>query len=516
MSPQAGHKAVIVLGTLCLVLGAFTVRTLLRDTAPARDGAAPAAAPPGSATAAQDAVDRAAVVAQMVAASQGINDVHPDGDVGRVLQPGLQGRDERGHPIHSNRFGLRERDFALPKPAGTVRVALLGDSFIYGYGVAAEERLGVPLERALVERSGLASAPAIEVLHLGVLSWDIRAEAAFLRRQLALLQPDLVVHHIVPNDLDDLVGVRGFGSLAKHSSRHPERGDVQVSLVYGRWTFDSAARGLLPWGLDAESRERLAACGDEIEQLAAAVTATGARYLLLINWQAYQAVAGQAFAARLPPEQVAWLSWDFYKDLRWRISTADEHWSPVGHEQVAQFLYGQIRQRDLLPQLSLQAWPEAEAQSAAIDAAGLAESQRLDFLEKQRARQGIGPLIDLAAMTADMAGQVYGGVDKAGLVAPYASVLLQRGEARNLRLQGRCLPRPELDGATVRVLADDVEVGQLKLAAGAQLDLRAPLPPAVLARPYFAVRLIASDHVLAGEDLRQCVVFQLERLAAEP
>jgi hypothetical protein len=246
------------------------------------------------------------------------------------------------------------------------------------------------------------------------------------------------------------------------------------------------------------------------------VQAAGGRYLLLINWHAYQIVAGRTYAARLPPGQVAYVPWSFYDDPRWRISASDEHWNPAGHERMALYLYGLVLERGLLPALALPPHAEAAALARELDAAGRAEAERPDFLPTQIARQGIGPVVDCSAWDAASAGQVYAGIDRDGLVAPFAAVLLAREDGTRLRLTGRCLPRPELDGATLAVLVDGDPALRIALAAGRAVDESAPLPDAARERPYVAVRLVADDFVYAGPGLRQCVSFQLARIAIEP
>ena len=129
---------------------------------------------------------RQALIERLVAQSIGLYDSHPDPDVGRVLLPGLRNATFAGQPVSSNALGLREVQVQLPKPAGVVRVVLLGDSFVFGYGAAARDRLGVHLARFLRERcAGLGEGERqVEVLHVGVVSWGLVAEAEFLRRYL--------------------------------------------------------------------------------------------------------------------------------------------------------------------------------------------------------------------------------------------------------------------------------------------------------------------------------------------
>lgn len=471
----------------------------------------------GAADPAADLLDatREEAIARLVAATSGVHDSHPDASVSKILLPSLSGAMDGKTPVDSNRFGLREADWQVPKPEGTVRVVVLGDSFVFGMGVAADQRLGVHLQRELAARAGASPAPAVEVLHVGIVSWSLVAECSFLRRQLALLQPDLVVHHVVPNDLDDTTGVRGFGMQARSVPRRPEQADAMVSATWGRREIDPQARGLLAWAQDGEGRVRLEEAAGEVARLHAAVRAAGGRYLLLVNWHAYQAVARQAFAPLLAGDELAFLPSSHYRDQALRISEADEHWSPAGHEDVARILYGALRARGLLPQLRLAAWPEAEERSAAVLQEGRAEAFREGALERALARQVVDSEIVTAQWTAHSAGQVHTGIYKDGLVSPFACFVLARGEGTTLHLSGRALERPELDGARVDVQVDGQPAGSFTLQAGQSIDFRAPLPAGAATHDWLAVRLQASDFAYDGDDLRRCASFRLERAAIE-
>jgi hypothetical protein len=112
---------------------------------------------------------------------------------------------------------------------------------------------------------------------------------------------------------------------------------------------------------------------------------------------------------------------------------------------------------------------------------------------------------------------VHGGVDREGLLAPYASMVLARGESgARLHVTGECLPRPELDGARVDVLVDDEPVATIALHAGTPVDVSAPLPAAARQRAWLSARFRASDFAYAGADLRQLVALKLLRVAIEP
>jgi lysophospholipase L1-like esterase len=71
-----------------------------------------------------------------------------------------------GHEVRHNRFGFRERDFVTPKPQGTFRIMVLGDSLTWGAGLAEEERYTNLLESALNRE--FDHGPKVEVLNFGV------------------------------------------------------------------------------------------------------------------------------------------------------------------------------------------------------------------------------------------------------------------------------------------------------------------------------------------------------------
>src|SRR5687767_9932762 len=65
-----------------------------------------------------------------------------------------------------NKLGLRGKETTVEKPAGVVRILVLGDSFTMGKGVQDDETFAVLLEKALNERGGSACpARKFEVLN---------------------------------------------------------------------------------------------------------------------------------------------------------------------------------------------------------------------------------------------------------------------------------------------------------------------------------------------------------------
>jgi hypothetical protein len=314
---------------------------------------------------------RAELVAWLARESAGIWDSHNDPDVGRVLLPRLAGHVTEGQiTVDSNLFGMREHPYALPKPAGLLRVVVLGASLVYGLGCPAEERLGVHLERFLRTRAG-GPEPALEVLHIAIGGWNLVAECAYLRRQLALLQPDLVLHVSAHNALDDVEGARGFGGKGRFTNRFRERTDVTLTTLAGA-RLGMIGYSPLTWGLEYEGRERYAEARARLAELVRLVEQQGGRYLMLLHWGPMSAAAGRHLVPVLRPEQVAALPLAFFERSDVRLAPENLHWNPAGMRLVAELLYGLIRARNLLA-LELPPSPAAEEMLALVAQDGATE-----------------------------------------------------------------------------------------------------------------------------------------------
>jgi hypothetical protein len=496
----------VALGASCATLLAVCALLLVERRRPRDDLGPP-----------EDPEARRVAVSQLVARAAGVWDTAADADVGHLLAPDLVDREQDKVPISSNRFGLRERDFAVPKPPGTVRVVLLGDSFVMGHGVRAEDRFGVFLERDLAERAG-GKPPPIEVLHVGVDTWNLHAECAYLRRALSRFAPDLVVHLVIGNDVDDNPSARGFGALSLFDPTQPARGDALFQVNGPNWMFGVMTMNYLSHGLDFESRERYVRAAADLGELARALRDAGARYLVVTHFGPLLPVAAKRLLPAVPDVPHLEIPRFFYEDASTHVSPNDWHWNRAGNEQVARMLYAKIRAERLLPALELAAWPQADELLARIATSGAAEAARDPDEATAADAARIAPAIDsfeVGRLDRDAAAQVHGGLHYLGFVGPYAAVIVRDEGRRALVVEGTRLDRAELAGARTRVFVDEVEVGAIELGGKGRFEERFPVPPAVAERRFVSVRLVAGDYVYEGIDLRRTVTLRLRRLALE-
>lgn len=101
----------------------------------------------------------------------------------------------------TNAQGMRDREYPVDKPAGTFRIAMVGDSIAAGWGVDAERRFESILERAWDERSRRAGGPAVEILDCAVPGHAPGQRWHHFQRVGWPMRPDLVICEATEADL---------------------------------------------------------------------------------------------------------------------------------------------------------------------------------------------------------------------------------------------------------------------------------------------------------------------------
>jgi len=128
---------------------------------------------------------------------------HVRGDfLGRELRPD-RSVEFYGMPFTTNRWGMRDRDYARERPAGVHRTAVLGASVPMGWGVRDGETFEALVERALNEPSGDPGRPRYEWLNFGVAGYTPAQYLRLLEDRIGGFEPNIVLviaHGSDPSD----------------------------------------------------------------------------------------------------------------------------------------------------------------------------------------------------------------------------------------------------------------------------------------------------------------------------
>ena len=115
------------------------------------------------------------------------------------LKPDLDCR-FKGVQVRTNSHGMRNQACTLDKPDGVLRIAGLGDSVMFGWGVGEEDTFLRVLERRLA--FVVSDGRKIDVLNFAVPGYNSAMEVAAFREKVLDFSPDLVILNFVHNDFD--------------------------------------------------------------------------------------------------------------------------------------------------------------------------------------------------------------------------------------------------------------------------------------------------------------------------
>lgn len=270
-----------------------------------------------------------------------------------------------GHPTTTNRWGMRDREYAVQKPAGTFRIAILGPSLAMGNGVDDSEVFDNVLEERLA-REPIASSRRFEVLNFAVNGYALPQQVALLEDRVLRFQPDVVIltespyfrdgigrflqrvlwegHPIPYPDLRELLSKKGLYPLDTTGIPIPF---AFLRRMAGALGVDSR----MSWG---ESRSRIQSVSLDVgrwatQRMATEIRASGAVPVLLGISPADPLPRDPDALLRVGAESGV-LAFDLLhlydgKDLSAiRVAPWDNHPNATGHRMIADGLYNELRQ----------------------------------------------------------------------------------------------------------------------------------------------------------------------------
>lgn len=259
---------------------------------------------------------------------------------GRAVEPTL----EPNRYLVSYRFnelGCRGRDYAIPRPAGTSRILLLGDSYTLGVGVHEEDTFAHQLEGLLNQEMATASGRRYDVVNCGVSGYGTREERILYELVGAQYTPDVVL--LVVGWTDDM----SFLEEEKKGYINRQRGRLEE--VFYTWALIQDYRHRRPF-------PDFSKCAEEILQLQAETRKQGGRLGVLIFrvgsgrvWERLDAqLSGVLRANGIPLFDLGNAFWETHTPEELWVHPRDEHLNEIAHRIAAREILGFLRREDLL------------------------------------------------------------------------------------------------------------------------------------------------------------------------
>lgn len=148
-------------------------------------------------------------------------------EVGLIFPPGTVATYdtlEFDFTVRINNLGFRDRETQLEK-SHAVRVVVIGDSFVYGWGVALEDTWVKDIERRLRE-----GGRDIEILNLGVPGFGPSQYADTAEDVIPLLNPDIVLVGLLQGD-----DLRQTENAVENAERVNEDGGAAIFSILRRF-----------------------------------------------------------------------------------------------------------------------------------------------------------------------------------------------------------------------------------------------------------------------------------------
>lgn len=162
---------------------------------------------------------------------RGIVIPNPSDSIIYELEPNRTAR-FRHQVVRMNSHGMRSPEVPVEKPPGTYRIAVLGDSYTFGWGVEQEKVFTRWMEKELSKSS--PAGVTVEVLNFGVPGYATFQEVASFFDKGRQFQPDAVLVYFISNDFGlpfFIKGINGGNSLSPAPAFHAQRiaqGDTEA------------------------------------------------------------------------------------------------------------------------------------------------------------------------------------------------------------------------------------------------------------------------------------------------
>ncbi len=243
---------------------------------------------------------------------------------------------------HINSGGFRGKDYPLKKDKNTFRIAVLGDSFAFGFEVNDNQTFEYLLEQQLNQMN---LSKHYEIMNFAVPGYDAKREVRRFFDKAIKYHPDLVILFYFLNDYEDYCVSHNLFYLLgeKYNIRGPKAGQIinhQLLPGYYKWMYSH-------YSLEELFNERIFKYYDELISQKVPVL-----FVVFPDGKKEETILKKYFIRK--HQRVLFLKEYGYKyEYPWIIAKEDTHPSPYAHKRIADILLNYLIKEKLITNYTL-------------------------------------------------------------------------------------------------------------------------------------------------------------------
>ncbi len=455
--------------------------------------------------------------------SKGVYQMHEDARVRYVLKsdaelPFVSSR------THTDHLGMRVRP-GPPPAADALRIAVVGDSVAFSYGVDDDQTIAAHLERLLTDVRGPLARP-VACYTVAIPSWNHRNALAFLTDHWDQVHADIVLYLPIPNDLGDTGALYESGKLRVEPD--PFQSDpllvVSRSLLAAiEGNIDAKTAGhaldisfLGPYALESdfspESTRRYDDNALSIALMEDMLAARGARLLVVHTDQSQYTWHLDTRLQRLAPE-LPFLYLERFLPPEFTLGV-DPHANAATCNARANWIAADLLARGWVDRGADLPLPEVPEPHTRLLSPQHTPEEVRGYSAESRDRMRETVLDEIDFITGKGLRQVIGGLNIDRTLRMHGLFLLKANGPNVLMELGPLPGRPDLYPLEVGVELGGVPAGTITVGAPESTVVSVPLPPSVTPGTIFEVKLLPVTWCVdAANDRSQIISLRPLRIA---
>ncbi len=250
--------------------------------------------------------------------------------------------------IETNSDGMRDYEYLIKKTEGIIRIAVIGDSYEFGWGVELEDSYPKVLEKVLNQKE----TKDYEVLNFGIPGYVMYEKIEFLKYKALKYEPDIIIIGLLGNDFGNNTETRVL--IEKYTKELKEQNLKSIVKKTDQEIGIEADRIVTKIIREKEKNLTMEKKGELIKQPLESLNGLIAQNITIILLNHVEQPLPEEIIAKLKEyvnKQNNWFLFDCMNDFNLNqelIIPEDGHPNSKAHEIMAETIYNNMKSLNII------------------------------------------------------------------------------------------------------------------------------------------------------------------------